>query len=166
MAKRPPTPAGPRRGESVADWYFGLGGPARYRVTIDDVDVPRPLTVWAMSPGAALDAAIISVDAREKVNVRGATAHVDEIARDPDPEDLKATDAGWPFAPPPRVPRFDRDDLVSAVIFVALIARGGIAVALFAFAVLAGLDAEWLRAAIAAGIATLISAALAALLLS
>jgi hypothetical protein len=59
-----------------------------------------------MSPGAALDAAVVQVDAMEKVNVRGAPARVEEIARSPEADDLKATDEGWPFAPPPDPPRF------------------------------------------------------------
>ena len=52
-----PSPAGPRRGETVHEWYFGLNGPRRYGVSIDDGAVSGPITVWAMSPGEALDQA-------------------------------------------------------------------------------------------------------------
>jgi hypothetical protein len=164
VARRgPPSPAGPRRGETVQEWYFGLDGPARYRVRLDDPDWRDPITVWAMSPGEALDGAVIYVDSSERINVRGAPAHVEEIARTPDPDDLKATDEGWPFQAPPRPPRFDRQDIADAAIFVAILAVAGAIVGLYAFALLAALDAEWLRAAVAAIIATIPAAGLAAL---
>jgi hypothetical protein len=70
--------------------------------------------VWAMSPGEALDAVIVDVDARERVNVSGAPAHVEHAGLWPEPDDLKATDEAWPFAPPPRPPRFDRQDFADA----------------------------------------------------
>jgi hypothetical protein len=59
--------------------------------------------VWAMSPGEAVDAvlvndaALVNVDAREKSNVRVAPARVEEIGREPEAEDVKATNAGWRF---------------------------------------------------------------------
>jgi hypothetical protein len=162
----PPSPAGPRRGETDSEWYFGLGGPARYRVVIDDPAVRKPLTVWAMSPGDALDTAVMSVDAREKINVRGVPAHIEEIGREPDPDDLKATDEGWPFDPAPRPQRFDRQDIADASIFIAVLALAGAVVGLYGFALLSLLEGELLRAAIAAGIATIPAAGLAARWLS
>jgi hypothetical protein len=159
----PPSPGGPRRGETVREWYFGLGGPARYRVTIDDGAVPGPITVWAPSPGEALDAAVVYVDSQEHINVRAAPAHVEEIARTPDREDLKATDEGWAFEAPPRPPRFDRQDIEDSLIFIAILGTAGAVIGLYAFALFSILSGEWLRAVIAAGVATIPAAGLAAL---
>jgi hypothetical protein len=159
--RAPSSPAGPRRGESVREWYFGLGGPSRYRVVIEDGAVPGPVTVWAMSPGEALDAVIVDVDARERVNVSGAPAHVEHAGLSPEPRDLKATDEAWPFAPAPRPPRFDRQDFADALFFIALIAVAGAAVGLYTYALLSIFEGEWLRAVLAAGIATLPAAGLA-----
>jgi hypothetical protein len=159
----PPSPAGPRRGESVRDWYFGLDGPARYRVLIKDEDVAGAITAWAMSPGEAIDAAIVYVDATEKINVGAAPAQVEEIARLPEPDDIKATDEGWPFAPPPRRLLFDRHDAADAVIFVALLGIVGAVVGLFAFTLFSVLNGDWVPAAITASIASFAGAALAAL---
>jgi hypothetical protein len=162
----PPSPAGPRRGESVREWYFGLGGPARYRVTISDGAVPQPLAVWSMSPGEAIDAVIAYLDSTERVNVRGAPAHVEEIGRRPKPDDLKATDEGWPFRPPPRLRRFGRQDIADSLIFISVFAVAGAVLGSYAFAAFSLLDGEWLRAVIAAGIATVPATGLAALWLT
>jgi hypothetical protein len=165
LARRgPPSPGGPRRGETVGEWYFGLGGPARYRVVIEDDAVPAPITVWAMSPGDALDTAVIHVDSSEKINVRGSPAHVEEIGRTPDPADVKATDAGWPFEPPPRPPRFDRQDVADSLIFIAVLGIAGAVVGTYAFALFSLLGGDWLRGVVAAGVATVPAAGLAWLL--
>jgi hypothetical protein len=116
-----------------------------------------------MSPGEAIDAAIVYVDATEKMNVGAAPAQVEEIARLPEPDDIKATDEGWPFAPPPRRPLFDRQDAADAVIFVALLGLVGAVIGLFAFALFSVLNGDWVPAAIPASIASLAGAALAAL---
>lgn len=116
-----------------------------------------------MSPGEAIDAAIVYVDATEKINVGAAPAQVEEIARLPEPDDIKATDVGWPFAPPPRRPLFDRQDAADAVIFVALLAIVGAVIGLFAFAMFFALNGDWVPAAITASIASLGGAALAGL---
>jgi hypothetical protein len=158
---RPPSPAGPRRGETVREWYFGLGGPARYRVVIDDGAVPGATTVWAMSPGEALDAVLVNVDARKKINVRGSPARVEEIGREPEAEDVKATDAGWRFGPPERLPRFDRQDVADSVIFIALLGIAGAVIGAYAFAVFSLLHGNWVRAAVAGVIATVPAAGLA-----
>jgi hypothetical protein len=150
----PPSPAGPRRGETVREWYFGLGGPARYRVRIDDPAGRAPITVWAMSPGEALDAAVVYVDASKHINVRGAAAHVEETARTPDPDDLKATDEGWPFEPAPRPPRFDRQAIADSLIFVAVLGIAGAVLGAYAFAVFSLLEGEWIRGLVAAAVAT------------
>lgn len=160
--RTPPSPAGPRRGETVQEWYFGLGGPRRYRVSIDDGAVPGPITVWAMSPGVALDEAIISVDAQEKINVSAAPASVEAIGTEPDPDDLEATTIGWPFAPPPRLPLFDRQDAADGLIFTAILAVGGGVLGAYAYALFALLDGEWARGLIVAAIATVSAAGLAA----
>ena len=157
----PPSPAGPRRGETVREWYFGLGGPARYRVVIDDGDVPEAITVWAMSPGDALDAALVYVDSVEKISVRAAPAHVEEMPGVPEPDDLKATDEGWPFAPPPSRPRLDRQDVADAAIFVSILGIAGAVIGLYAFALFSVLDGDWVRAVIAAGIASVPATGLA-----
>jgi hypothetical protein len=156
-----PSPAGPRRGETVREWYFGLGGPARYRVVIDDGAVPGAITVWAMSPGDALDAALIHVDSSEKINVRAVPAHVEEIGGEPQPDDVRATDQGWPFKPPPRLPRFDRQDVADALIFIAILSIAGGVIGAYAFALFSALDGDWVRAAIAGGIATIPATGLA-----
>jgi hypothetical protein len=140
-----------------------LSGPARYRVTIDDRDAPEPMAVWAMSPGEALDTAMIYVDATEKVNVRGSPAHVEEIAREPDPDDLKSTDEGWPFAPPPRPPRFDRQDIADSLIFIAIMGIAGAVLCAYAFALFSLLEGEWIRGLVAAVVATVPGAGVAAL---
>ncbi|HZM18370.1 MAG TPA: hypothetical protein VFB87_03055 [Gaiellaceae bacterium] len=114
-----------------------------------------------MSPGDALDAVIVDVDARERINVSGAPAHVEHAGLSPEPRDLKATDEARPFAPPPRPPRFDRQDFADALLFIALVAVAGAAVGLYAYALLSIFDGEWLRAVLAAGIATLPAAGLA-----
>jgi hypothetical protein len=163
MARRgAPSPAGPRRGETTGEWYFRLDGPARYRVTIDDGAVPAPIIVWAMSPGHAIDTAIVYVDASEKIGVGRARAHVEEIARAPEPEDIKATDEGWPFEPPPRAPRLDVQDVADSLIFIAILGLAGAVVGLYAYALLSLLDREWVRGVVAAGIATAPAAGLAA----
>jgi hypothetical protein len=146
----------------VQAWYFGLNGPRRYRVTIDDGAVPGLITVWAMSPGEALDEAIISVDAREKINVSAAPASVETIGLEPDPDDLQATNEGWPFAPPPRLPRYDRQDVADSLIFIAILAVVGGVLGAYAYALFALLGSEWVRGVIVAAIATLPAAGLAA----
>jgi hypothetical protein len=114
-----------------------------------------------MSPGEALDAVIIDADAREHVNVRGAPAHVEETAREPRASDLKATDEGWPYAPPPRLPRFQRQDITDALLFVVLFAVAGAVLGLYAVALIAVIEEEWLRGAVATAIAAALTAALA-----
>jgi hypothetical protein len=128
---------------------------------IDDGAVAGAITVWAMSPGDALDAALIYVDASEKINVRAAPAHVEEIGLKPDPDDIKSTDQGWPFEPPPRAPRLDRQDVADALIFIAILAIAGGVIGSYAFALFSLLDGDWVRAAIAGGIATIPATGLA-----
>jgi hypothetical protein len=118
---------------------------------IDDGAVAGAITLWAMSPGDALDAALIYVDASEKINVRAAPAHVEEIGLKPDPDDIKSTDQGWPFEPPPRAPRLDRQDVADALIFIAILAIAGGVIGSYAFALFSLLDGDWVRAAIAWG---------------
>ena len=114
-----------------------------------------------MSPGDALDAALMYVDASEKINVRAAPAHVEEIGLKPEPDDVKATDHGWPFEPPPRPSRFDRQDVADALIFISILAIAGGVVGAYAFALFSALDGDWVRAAIIASIATIPATGLA-----
>jgi hypothetical protein len=130
-------------------------------VVIDDGDVPEAITVWAMSPGDALDAALVYVDSVEKISVRAAPAHVEEMPGVPEPDDLKATDEGWPFAPPPSRPRLDRQDVADAAIFVSILGIAGAVIGLYAFALFSVLDGDWVRAVIAAGIASVPATGLA-----
>jgi hypothetical protein len=64
-----------------------------------------------MSPGEALDTVLVYIDAQEKINVCDAPAHVEEIGKEADAHDLKATDQGWPFERPQQPSRFDRPTL-------------------------------------------------------
>jgi hypothetical protein len=123
--------------------------------------VPGSVSVWAMSPGDALDAVIIEADAREHVNVRGAAAHVEELGVEPRADDLKATDEGWPFAPAPAPPRFQRQDIADVLLFVLLFALVGAVLGLYALALVSLVQAEWLRGALAAAVATGIGSVLA-----
>jgi hypothetical protein len=113
------------------------------------------MTVWAMSPGDALDAALVHVDAHEKINVQAVPTHVEEIGRKPESHDIKATDHGWPFEPPKRPPRFDRQDIADALILIAILAAVGGVIGAYAFALFSALHGDWVRAAIAGGIATI-----------
>ena len=128
--------------------------------------MPDAITVWAMSPGDALDAALIQVDANEKINVRGAPAHVEEIGREPVSDDIKATEQGWPFEPPKRPSRFDWQDVADALIFVAILGIAGAVLGAYAFALFSVLDGDWIRAAIVASIATIPATGLALLWLN
>jgi hypothetical protein len=130
-------------------------------VVIDDGAVPGAITVWAMSPGDALDTALMHVDASEKINVQAAPAHVEEVGGKPESDDIKATDEGWPFEPPQRPPRFDRQDFADALIFISILAIAGGAIGAYAFALFSALDGDWVRAVFVASVATVPATALA-----
>jgi hypothetical protein len=130
---------------------------------IDDGGVPGAMTVWAMSPGDALDAALIHVDASEKINVQAAPAHVEAIGGEPERDDIKATDEGWPFEPPSSVPRFDRQDFSDELILISILAIAGGVMGAYAFALFSLLEGDWIRAAVAGSIATVPATGLAVL---
>jgi hypothetical protein len=114
-----------------------------------------------MSPGEALDTVLVYIDAQEKINVRDAPAHVEEIGMEADARDLKATDQGWPFEPPKQLSRFDRQDITDSLIFVGILAMRGAVIGAYALALFSLLRGDWELAVLVAAIATVCATALA-----